>query len=71
MLKATSEEWERSLQNQLKKLADAYITINKHIKQIKNKHIKSFSMENHSWNFKLYVIKRNKTSQDFGISFVK
>lgn len=48
MLKATSEEWERSLQNQLKKLADAYITINK---QIKNKHIKSFSMENHSWNF--------------------
>ncbi len=51
MLKATSEEWERSLQNQLKKLADAYITINKHIKQIKNKHIKSFSMENHSWNF--------------------
>lgn len=71
MLKATSEEWEQSLQNQLKKLADAYITINRHIKQSKTNILNRLVWKITRGIFKLYVTKRRKTSQESGISFIE
>lgn len=71
MLKETSEEWERSLQNQLKKLAGAYITINSHIKQSKTNILNRVVWKITRGIFKRYVINRSKPSQESGITFVK
>lgn len=71
MLKETSEEWERSLQIQLKKLADAYITINQHINKSKTNILNRLVWKITRGIFKLYVINGSKTSQESEISFVE
>ena len=60
MLEATSEEWEKSLQRQLMKLADAYIKINNHIKKSKTNILNRFIWKITRGIFKIYVIKRAK-----------
>lgn len=71
MLKAASEEWERSLKNQLKKLAEAYITINIHIKQSKNNILNRFLWKITRNIFKFYVKTRDKASHESEISFIE
>ncbi|MBD5246437.1 MAG: RelA/SpoT domain-containing protein [Barnesiella sp.] len=71
MLKATTEEWEQSLQKQLMKLADAYITINSHIKQSKYNILNRFIWKITRGIFKHNIIKRNRTTHETEITIIE